>query len=609
MLGQEDAMRQWIPATLFALTVASTLQPPAVAQAVPLQWKLPPTAVLEFERTSNDVADSFGGLDGKFMLTGGQINPSGAMDAIVHPQCPASEVLPRLLFTLPGAVAKPQSKWKSTFDTTACKPAMLRFPDKIDLACEDAGTKEYAARQCRLVRVRATGSDPDPEKPKPGEPFKGPAAFNPVITDFVLEAEVYYDPAGFARGFTGSMACNAPYDWSAKERKCEFTYQLARFEMFDERASFDARINRCIEKAIAAVKADKFWRTGRGTAALVAYTLLQCGAKPDDETLTAALAAMRDGPKLQQFGKLYHAALCVMALEARYIPEAERIASAQGIAPGAIVRALSAEDRKLMQEYLDFVTSAMLADHAGLWSYANDQVLRPDLSNTQFAVLALAAAQRCGCEIPKGMLKLAGEQVLRFQQLEGPKLKRVIAHDAATGKFSRSSKLTESRGFGYHLPDTPAAGYAGKAVVEPYGSMTCAGVCSLLLLADIVEAMTPERRAQEFPSGLKTWRQKVEEGIEAGLTWLEVNFSLTRNPHSKDNNTNYYFYMYAIERTGALAPTEVLGERQWYREGAAVLAMLQKEDGNWNDVHDNCFALLFLKRATVPTRTRVITGK
>lgn len=600
-------MRRLVPAVAVALAALSVSQPRALAQAEPLVWKLPHTAVLEFERVSTDTGDSFGGLEGKFLLTGGQFKPSGAMDAIVHPACPASEVLPRLIFALPPAGPKPAAKWKSSFDTTACKPALARFPDSIDLTFEHAGAKEFAGRQCLLVRVRGSGSDPEPEKPKPDTLYRAGGA-NPQLTDFVLEAEVYYDPAGFARGFAGTLACNAPNDWSAKERKCGFDYQLARFEMFDQRASFDQRINRCIERAIVQVKTDKFWRTGRGTAALVAYTLLQCGLKPDDETVVAALAAMRDGPKLQQFGKLYHAALCVMALEAKVIPEAERIGQAEGRQPGVIVRNLTPEDRKLMQEYLGFIAKAVLADHPGLWSYANDQVLRPDLSNTQFAVLAMAAAQRCGCDLPRGLLKTAGEQVLRFQQLEGPKLKRVVSRDA-TGKVTRSTKVTEARGFGYHLPDTPAAGYAGKAEVLAYGSMTSAGVCSLLLLADMVEAMTPERRAQEFPSGLKTWRQKVEEGIESGLTWLEVNFSVTRNPHSKDNATNYYFYMYAIERAGALSPTEVLGEHEWYREGAAVLAMQQKEDGNWNDVHDNCFALLFLKRATVPTRSRVITGK
>lgn len=601
-------MRRIIPAGLCALALLAFSPSRPVAQAEPLQWRLPPQAVLEFERTSEDYGETFGGLEGSFMLTGAQFKPNGAMDNTVHAQCPASEVLPRLLFHLPAPGPKPVTQWKVSFDTSTQKLALARFPDRIDLAFEFAGTKEYASRDCPVVKVRATGSDPEPEKPKPGEPLRPMGGINPVLVDFVLEAEVFYDPQGFARGFAGSMSCKSPLEWQAKERKCEFAYQLARHDLFAEPRSFEQRVNRCIEKTLALVKADKLWRTGRGTAALVAYTLLQCGTKPDDETVLAALAAMRDGPKLQHFGKLYHAALCVMALEAQVIPEAERIGVAEGKPPAVLVRNLTPENRKLMQEYLDAITEAVLTDHPGLWSYANEKVMRPDLSNTQFAVLAMAAAQRCGLELPKGVLKLAGEQILRFQQLEGPKLKRVIGRDAA-GKFTRSNKLVEARGFAYHLPDTPAAGYAGRVEVPAYGSMTCAGICSLLLLADMVEAMTPQRRNQEMPTGIKTWRQKVEEGIECGLAWLEVNCSLTRNPHAKDNTTNYYFYLYAVERVGALTPTELLGENEWYKQGAAVLVMKQKDDGNWNDLYDNCFALLFLKRATVPTRTRVITGK
>ncbi len=605
-------MRQGCAIATGVVMLALCLQPGTPqAQEEKLQWHLPATSVLEFERTSEGDGAQFGYFEKKLLLTGGQFGPCGITERICRPDMPGTDLLARLVLQLPAKPSKQGFKWNTTFDSTEYRPALDLVPDKIDLACTQDGTRDYAAMNCTVIRVRGTGSDPEPEKQKPGEPYK-PGSYNMQITDFVLEAELFYDPEnGLPRGFAGTMTAKAPGDWAQKQRKAEFQYQLARFEVSGQRRVLDDHVNRAIEKAIANLRADKSWRNVRGSAALVAYTLLQCGIKPGDETLDAALLAMVEGPKLQQFGHLYHAAVTILALEAKVVPEAERIANAQGMAPGKLVRNLTPEDRKLMQEKLDYLASGTLADTPGLWSYGpeNKAVLRPDLSNTQFAVLAFAAAQRCGLELPKGVIKAAGEQVLQFQQVNGPKVTRVASWNEKTGKYERKGKPVEARGFAYHLPDTSKPGYAGNTVVEAYGSMTCAGVCCLLLLADMVESMTPDRRSAEFPSGIKTWRQNCELGIEGGLAWLDQNLSLTRNPWTKDNATNYYFYLYALERTGALAPTEVLGEHQWYNEGAALLVFTQPETGQWHDLHDTCFALLFLKRATIPTRTRILTGK
>ncbi|MEE8105535.1 MAG: hypothetical protein V3T86_08390 [Planctomycetota bacterium] len=46
-----------------------------------------------------------------------------------------------------------------------------------------------------------------------------------------------------------------------------------------------------------------------------------------------------------------------------------------------------------------------------------------------------------------------------------------------------------------------------------------------------------------------------------------------------------------------------IGGRDWYSEGARqLLARQEREKGAWgDDVVKNCFALLFLRRATTPT--------
>ena len=141
--------------------------------------------------------------------------------------------------------------------------------------------------------------------------------------------------------------------------------------------------------------------------------------------------------------------------------------------------------------------------------------------------------------------------------------------------------------------------------------MTCAGVCSLLLVADIVENMTAESRKAEFPEGdKKAWHKQVEDAIEGGLAWLDLRFTVTHNTGRNLTPDFHYFYLYSLERVGAFAHTEYIGEHEWYAAGAMYLVAAQDEAGSWrDDVHDTCFALLFLRRATIPTRTNVLTGK
>ena len=63
----------------------------------------------------------------------------------------------------------------------------------------------------------------------------------------------------------------------------------------------------------------------------------------------------------------------------------------------------------------------------------------------------------------------------------------------------------------------------------------------------------------------------------------------------------HYYYLYGLERMGALVGVAFLGEHDWYQEGARYLVARQDEEGSWQggtDLSETCFALLFLKRAT-----------
>ena len=69
----------------------------------------------------------------------------------------------------------------------------------------------------------------------------------------------------------------------------------------------------------------------------------------------------------------------------------------------------------------------------------------------------------------------------------------------------------------------------------------------------------------------------------------------------------YYYYLYSLERAGILSGVKRVGNKDWYLEGVLQLLERQRKDGSWTaHVPANCFALLFLRRATAPVAT--LTG-
>jgi hypothetical protein len=180
-----------------------------------------------------------------------------------------------------------------------------------------------------------------------------------------------------------------------------------------------------------------------------------------------------------------------------------------------------------------------------------------DNSCTQFAVLGLHAASKCGFRIPRDT-------------------------------WSRCLKEMEARGCGdggWH--------YHG-AGPGSYGSMTCAGVCTVALC--------------RFYLGEKDYLAHPK--VQSGIAWLAKNFSVKENPKS---GSWPLYYLYSVERVGVFAATETIGEHRWYPLGAKHLVDTQHENGSWNAEGDaeksTSYALLFLTRATAPVRALRRGGK
>jgi len=218
---------------------------------------------------------------------------------------------------------------------------------------------------------------------------------------------------------------------------------------------------------------------------------------------------------------------------------------------------------------------------------------RSDNSNAQYAALGMRACFDAGIVFPKDVVEKC-RQYWVANQHPGEK-------GDAKGKPSVASgvgiPVGDPRGWCYSDGQGSDCGHGGNA----YSSMT-AGAIGAVCIYDYILG--------------KEW--KKEKVVLDGLAWLDKNWSVKENigpPETSKGATNgwLYYYLYAIERTGMLYDTALIGNHDWYLDGARELLAAQKADGSWDASHfkhptwDTCFAILFLKRAT--KRLVASTGK
>jgi hypothetical protein len=197
------------------------------------------------------------------------------------------------------------------------------------------------------------------------------------------------------------------------------------------------------------------------------------------------------------------------------------------------------------------------AESGGLWTYPWGE---PDLSNTQLALLGLNAARGMGLEVDADVWRDATTSVWRFQQ--------------------------------------KGAGFSYRAGGQPTGGMTAATLGGLALL---------ERVGREVSAVRGALRKRKRERAEAE-EWMGAHLDFTRNHYGPRAWTSewHYVYLWAIERWAGFAGLERIDGRDWYTEGARALVDEQRADGAFGPPHrllqNTCYALLFLRRATVSTQ-------
>jgi hypothetical protein len=208
-------------------------------------------------------------------------------------------------------------------------------------------------------------------------------------------------------------------------------------------------------------------------------------------------------------------------------------------------------------------------DARGSWSYGD--LGRPltrnngDNSNTQFALLALHEAERAGVPVKDQTWRNIYSYWQRTQNLDGS--------------------------WGYRINGGGT------------GSMTSAGIAAMVIADDRLHRGDAEVQDERV---LCCGRQQRNETIERALAWMAQHFSLHTNPGDPQHLLYYY---YGLERVGRLTNQRLIGQHDWYREGAELLVNTQdKLSGFWRGVGSGesdprigtSLALLFLAKGRRP---------
>lgn len=287
-------------------------------------------------------------------------------------------------------------------------------------------------------------------------------------------------------------------------------------ERIDEER-LEAHIARLREWLIAAQGPGGFWTDGEhpiGNTALAVLALKHAGL-PDDHP------AIREGVGYldrHQEPETYSESLVICALE-KVDAEAHR---------------------PRIQKSLRFLCRSQ--SRTGSWSYSGRSTTF-DNSNTQFAVLGIAAAKRCGLPVPPQVERRSRDHWLRTQNPDG-------------------GWCYGTRGGGSYL------------------SMTCAGIASLHLLGRRHE--TPGARCGEYE-----YDRVLERGLTAMVGQVRSDAGLSHFGFGSG------YALYALERVGMFLDLKEIGGVDWYRWGATRIL---SADGVGSSIADVAFRLLFLAK-------------
>lgn len=288
-----------------------------------------------------------------------------------------------------------------------------------------------------------------------------------------------------------------------------------------------------------------------GSTSLAVLAMASCGVSKDDPSIQKAMGFLRmNAGSQEKRNRNYAVSLQTMAF---CLVEPER-------------------DRPLIRANVEFLEKTQVkngSEHDGGWHYTFDQ--HSDLSNSQFSILALYEAERVGVKAKKETWQRAHRYWSASQNSDGS--------------------------WGY----TPKP---GGGCTDVRGSMTCAGIASLVITSGILGTGGATVRGGNILCGQRVDPREAEK-INAGLRWMANHFNVSENPRV---GSWLYYYLYALERVGRMTNHRYIDDHDWYREGTDKLIQLRVKDpvnGSWTGQGSGpevgtAFALLFLSKGRRP---------
>jgi len=352
-----------------------------------------------------------------------------------------------------------------------------------------------------------------------------------------------------------------------------------------------------------------------GNTAICVYALLSAGVKPDSEAVEKAFQYLKKLP----MKRTYSVSLLLLAIDAllrRSVMEEGRLPKKWRTEVVKKFRKSPRRLRELAKDAAKWLVEAQIEN--GLWTYTKSKRARRtggDMSNTQFALLALDAALRLGIAIPKEVFKRSLNYLLKNQQKRYKKFKEPFYVPAAelSIKELQSYNIRKQkdrtvviktmfvRGFGYT---------ESRLRKDAYLTMTAAGLADLVICKGALE------KAHSFTR----YKKRCDAAIRDAAAYIAKHFSVNSGLRrwatggwtrlTGSNGWGDYYHLYSIGRAGTMAMLERFGGHNWYVEGAEAILKSQLGDGSWeNSLIDTSFALLFLARAVVPPADVHYTGE
>jgi hypothetical protein len=314
----------------------------------------------------------------------------------------------------------------------------------------------------------------------------------------------------------------------------------------------------------------------RGERALVALALSKSGSKLDDPVFAKVIDDLARTVDISG-----------------YRPEAAP--GTDNYEAGVMVMALASADRERYQPQIlalgRFLLSRQVED--GPWDYGSGR--GGDTSQSQYAVLGLWEAAAAGLEVPEDVWDKALHWHVTRQDIAGgfayhpskpPGETRVaqgsVQHSTSVGGLFSMIACRSNLGF------API----GK------GRNTDTGELALLIP---VEKEEEKKAVSKYVA--QVTRSEAEEAIKLGTQWINQHFTIDK-PIGP-----LHYYLYGVERLGAILKQSTFGSVDWYKTGANYLVSGQSSDGSWRSQYespvDTSFALLFLSRSTEKTLEKI----